>query len=144
MSLFVIAPVLDDKITGLYAPVKNVFVNVSSDIAIDLFAVTDEGMYDISAPAMGTEWSSSNSSAAIVTHEGKLRGLKEGNVILTASFNGYSETINVEVGPYDGQSKQSEQTTNNNRPGGNGGGCNAGFGGLLFAMLAGLAVLIKK
>lgn len=57
---------------------------------------------------------------------------------------GYLETINVEVGSYDGQSKQSEQTTNNNRPGGGGGGCNAGFGGLLFAMLAGLAVLIKK
>ena len=143
-SELVIAPMLEDETKGLYAPVKSVFVNVSSDIAIDLLAVTDDGMYDVSAPAMGTEWKSSDSSVAIVTREGRLRGLKEGNVILTASFNGCSETINVEVGEYNGQSNQSEQTTNNNIPGSNGGGCNSGFGGILFAVLGSLAMLKNK
>ena len=143
-SELVIAPVLRDQMKGLYAPVKSVFVNVSSDIAVDLLAVTEDGMYDISAPAMGTEWSSSDSSVAFVTREGRIRGLKEGNVLLTASFNGYSETINVEVGAYNGQS---EHITNNNVPGSNGGGCNAGFfGGILFVfvILGSLVMLTNK
>ena len=151
-------------VTGLSFPggIDTIFTNVSSDIPIGLYAAASDGsMYDVSTPAMGTTWTAADPTIATVTEAGRVRGLAEGLTALTATYNGLTATISVDVGPAyetaqppddkddtppddgddtppdgDDESKKDGKTTS----GGGGGGCSAGFGALAMAALAAYAL----
>ena len=72
------------------------YTNVNSDIPAGLYAVdSDGGYYDISSPLAGTQWTSTE--IAKVNDNGCIHGLKEGNTTLTATFRGFTASVDVEV-----------------------------------------------
>ncbi len=76
------------------------YTNVSSDVPAELYLTTSTSsgnVYNVSFPSMGTEWTSDD--IAMVTNEGRVRGLKEGITTLTAYYEGLTASISVDVGP---------------------------------------------
>ena len=131
----------------------SVFTNVSADVGIGVFLKTANGvMYDVSAPAMGTTWRAADPTIATVTEAGRVRGLKEGQTTLTATNNGLSASITVDVGPVLGSttpdpspapSPSPSPTPSPNSGSGGGGGCSAVSIGLCGAALA-LALSMRR
>ena len=138
----VIAPILEN-VSGINIPSKKIYVGVSEDIVLNLIASTPNGNYDIAAPAFGiATWTVSNPEVARVTDEGMLSGLKAGTTTLTASAEGFTASVNVEVlSSSNGETSQNTGTPSSD-PGSSGGGCNGGITAL--AVISVLAVLVRK
>ena len=76
-----------------------IFVDVSSDVVIELYARTSNGLtFNISSPLMGTVWTSSKPSVAFVGDDGLVHALAKGSTKLTASYAGLTASIFVNVG----------------------------------------------
>ena len=123
----------------LIAPVKNIYMNVSDEVRLNLLVMTPRGHYDIAAPMQGyvdgtggghidaanresVQWTVSDPTVARVTDTGYVAGLRAGSAILTAQALGFTQSITVSV--LGGSSSEGGSTAN---PGSSGGGCSAGF-----------------
>ena len=93
-----LAELNDAKITRLeFTEASTLYVNVNSEVPVRLYAVADDGKYyDVSSPSAGTSWTASE--FARVNENGCLYGLQEGSATLTASFRGFTASLDVEVG----------------------------------------------
>ncbi|MBR0185110.1 MAG: putative Ig domain-containing protein, partial [Synergistaceae bacterium] len=79
-----------------FAGASTIYTSVNSEIPAGLFAVDSDGRYyDVSSPLNGTQWTSDE--IARVNDNGCVFGLKEGSTVLTATFNGLTASVNVEV-----------------------------------------------
>ena len=123
------------NVSGITIPAKKIYLNVDDNVHLELTAHTPRGNYDIAAPALKiAEWTVKDTDIAKVTDEGYVVGLKAGTTTLTASAEGFTTSVIVEVLGVSGSSS-------NGNPGSSGGGCNAGFTAL---MLLSAAVLSMK
>ena len=79
-----------------FAGKTTAYASVNSETPAGLFAVDSDGRYyDVSSPLAGTEWTSTE--FARVNENGCIYGLKEGSTTLTATFRGFTASVNVEV-----------------------------------------------
>lgn len=143
-----VAPLVDEIVTGLsVAGGGTVFCHVDDETPIGLVALTDEGNYDISAPALGIAgYSIADSTVAEITDDGCVRGLKEGETTITATAQDYTASIRVVVMS---SSAVADATRDLSVDGGSfgvssssSGGCSAGFGALM--LLSALAFVKSK
>ena len=114
---------------------------------LGLVASSDNGNYDISAPALGVvSYDVSDSSVAEITDTGNVKALKEGSATITASAYGQKVSVKFIVK----QSASEADTTKdivvdaneNNGVSSSSGGCNAGLGTVM--ILAALAFVKSK
>ena len=151
-----VKPDFSSGITDLSFASDTVYTNVSSDIGLSLYATTkDGGSYNVSAPAMGTTWTVADSTIASVTEDGKARGLKEGTTTMTATLQGFTATVSVDVGAAyttssnisnDGQNNSNNDSNDeaNSVTSSSGGGCNVGLGGMAILLLTGTLKFFKR
>lgn len=152
------AIVKDGKVTYVKKTRPGVIhTHVSSDVAIGLYITTSYGeMYDISAPSMGTKWTTD--SIATVTDNGRMRGLKEGITTITASYGSLTKSISVDVGPEyvlanqeqdepDEPEKPEELDDDDKEPTillNSNGGCDVGFSSMVCLCFGLLILIVKK
>lgn len=143
------APLIEGITTGLSAAGNGtVYCHVGDETPIGLVAHTEDGNYDISAPAFRiVNYSIADSSIAEITNEGRVKALKEGTTEITATAQGYTEKINVVVLSSSSavdSTKDISWDSNSNGGGGSSSssGCSAGFGALM--LLSVLALMKSK
>ena len=149
------APIIEDITTGIsFAGNGTIYCYAGDETQIGLVAHTDEGNYDISAPAFGiAKYEISDSSIAEITNEGRVKALKEGTTEITATAEGYTAKVNIVVlssssatdSTKDITWSESESNSESNydyhRRSSSSGGCNAGLGAV---MLLSVLALVKS
>ena len=94
----VVSPLVDGIVTGLTVAKGTIYGHVGDETPIGLVAHTEDGNYDVSAPALGVvEWTNSDPSVAEITDDGNVKALKEGSTLLTATAQGHTAKVNVVV-----------------------------------------------
>ena len=137
----VVPPVLY-HVSGINFTSKKLYVNAGEEVKLELIAHTPEGNYEIAAPILGiARITAADSNVASVDEWGHVKGLKAGITELTASAEGYTATITVEVLGASRSSTDGETTSQAN-PGSSGGGCNTGFAALM--LLSVIALTMKR
>ena len=139
-----VAPLIGGIVTGLSVSKGTIYGHVGDETPIGLVAHTDDGNYDISAPALGiASWTNSDPSVAEITDDGRVKALKEGTTVITATAQGYTAKVNVVVL----SSSSVEDSTKDlieydfRESSGSSSGCNAGISSI---MLLSLLALVKK
>ena len=146
---------------------KVIRIEESSDINPDLFATTtDGGMFNVSAPDLGSEWEFDDPSVAQITPNGKILGLKAGFTSATVTVGTYKQTASIDVDvktmtkPYPINPNEPEQPDNpkeddsdNSKDEGNekevlhnrgGGGCNSEIGTGIFAFIIAMFTFFRR
>ena len=143
---------------------KIIRIEESSDINPDIFATTtDGGMFNVSAPDLGSEWEFDDSSVAQITTNGKIRGLKAGLTSATVTVGTYRQTASIDVyvksttKPYPTNPNELEQPDNPNEldsdDKGNekevlhsrgGGGCNSEISIGIFTLITAMFKFFRK
>lgn len=147
-------PMLYNSVTELTAAYGGtIYGGVGDEVPMGLIAHTDGGNYDVSVPAFGlAEYSVSDTGIAEITEEGRVRLLKEGSAVITATAYGKTVSVNVIVlnsSPAEDIVKDLEITDDSSSGsyggtkvgGGTSGGCSAGFGVL---MLLSVLAFVRK
>ena len=141
----VVPPLVDGIVTGLSVSKGTIYGHVGDETPIGLVAYTEDGNYDISAPAFGiVSYNIADSSVAEITDDGNIKALKEGNTTITATAQGYTARINVVVL----SSSSVEDATRDliehdlRVSSGSSSGCNAGY--VAPVMLLAILAIIKK
>ena len=139
-ALFTVKPDLNGaSVTGLELSDKlgTVYTRVNSAVGVGVYAKLSDGReFDVASPKMGTVWTADDPSIAEVTSSGLIKGLKAGSTKLTASYEGFSAVLSVDVAA----AYSNNNNSNNNSSSSSSGGCNAGLclSGLLILALASL------
>ena len=149
-ALFTVKPDLNAaSVTGLELSdsLAAVYTHVNSAVSVGLYAKLSDGReFNVASPKMGTVWTASDPSIAEVTDTGLIKGLKVGSTTLTASYNGFSVDISVDVAAAYSSNDNSGAGSNNNSSGS--GGCNSGLAGiselLALAMMIALLYTIQQ
>ena len=140
----VFPPLIEGITTGLGAA-ETIYSHVGDETPIGLVAYTDDGNYDISAPALGiVNYSIEDPSVAEITDDGRVKALKEGSTEITATAEGYTEKINIAVMSSSSAVDDTKDISWNDDGDdddydgiGAASGCNAGFGAVIaLAVLA--------
>ena len=138
--MFTVKPDLNGaSVTGLELSDKlgTVYTRVNSAVGVGVYAKLSDGReFDVASPKMGTVWTADDPSIAEVTSSGLIKGLKAGSTKLTASYEGFSAVLSVDVAA----AYSNNNNSNNNSSSSSSGGCNAGLclSGLLILALASL------
>lgn len=143
-----VAPLIEEIITSLSASGSGtIYCHAGDETPIGLVAHTEEGNYDISAPAFGiVNYTISDPSIAEITNEGCIKALREGSTEITATTQGYTAKMKVRV-LSSGSAADTTKDLNWNESesysglGSSSGGCNAGFGAVMFLSVL---VLVKS
>ncbi|MBQ3757952.1 MAG: Ig-like domain-containing protein [Synergistaceae bacterium] len=140
-----VPPLVEGIVTGLTVSKGTIYCHVDDETPIGLVAHTEDGNYDISAPALGVaSWTNSDPSVAEITDEGSVKALKEGTTTITATAQGHSVKVNVVVL----SSSSAEDATKDlvehdiRVSSGSSSGCNAGY--VAPVMLLAVLTIIKK
>ena len=140
-----VPPLVEGIVTGLTVSKGTIYCHVDDETPIGLVAHTEDGNYDISAPALGVaSWTNSDPSVAEITDEGSVKALKEGTTTITATAQGHSVKVNVVVL----SSSSAEDATKDlvehdiRVSSGSSSGCNAGY--VAPVMLLAVLAIIKK
>ncbi|MBR0203629.1 MAG: Ig-like domain-containing protein, partial [Synergistaceae bacterium] len=119
----------------------------NSAVGVGLYAKLSDGReFNVASPKMGPVWTAGDPSIAEVTDTGLIKGLKVGSTTLTASYNGFSVAVSVDVAAAYSSNDNSGAGSNNNSSGS--GGCNSGLAGiselLALAMMIALLYTIQQ
>lgn len=126
---------------------STIYGHAGDEIPVGLVAVSENGNYDISAPALGVvSYEVSDTSVAEITDSGKVRALKEGSATITATAYGQTVSVDFVVKPAASEADTTRDLGDSSEAGGVGSGsssgCSAGFGAVM--MLAALAFVKSK
>ena len=140
------APLIGGITTGLsIAGGGTIYCHVGDETLLGLVAQTEDGNYDISAPAFGiANYSIADASVAEITNEGRVKALKEGSTEITATADGHTAKVNITVLSSSSAVDTTKDISGNSSygvVGSSSGGCNAGFGA---AMLLFVLALVKS
>ena len=146
-KIVAVAPLVDGIVTGLsVAGGGTIYGHVGDETPAGLVAHTEDGNYDVSAPALGiASYSVSDSTVAEITEDGSVKALKEGTTTIMATAQGHTARINVVVMSSGAAVDAVSDLRVDGGEGGvgsSGSGCSAVFGGVM--LLAALAFVKSK
>ena len=124
-----------------------IYAHAGDEVPVGLIMKAEGGNYDISAPDLGVvSYSVSDSSVAEITGAGRIKALKEGTAVITATAYGQRVNMNFIVKQSTSEADTTKDLVSSVRiaePGkSSGGGCNMGFGSVI--LLSAAAFFGKK